>query len=238
MKLLCDREQLLAAFGAVGGVVPARSPKPILQNLKLVAAPGQGSTLMATDLEVGIRYKVLGVKVDQPGSVILPLQRMGQILRTSTGDDELALEVDGETLVVRGHRSEFKLPAEDPEEFPGIPSFEEKKYHILPAGLFRSVIQRTEYATDMESSRYALSGVLVEIDGDKLTAVGTDGRRLARVEAPAQGVGGHKSSDSPTIIRAQSLRAIAARSVSAGSNGCQVFIPSVAPTCAVQSRPS
>ena len=29
-----------------------------------------------------------------------------------------------------------------------------------------------------------------------------------------------------------------ARSVSAGSNGCQVFIPSVAPTCAVQSRPS
>ena len=102
MKLLCDREQLLAAFGAVGGVVPARSPKPILQNLKLVAAPGQGSTLMATDLEVGIRYKVLGVKVDQPGSVILPVQRMGQILRTSTGDDELALEVDGEALVVRG----------------------------------------------------------------------------------------------------------------------------------------
>ena len=68
MKALCNREGLLAAFGMVGGVVPARSPKPILQNIKLVADPDEGSILMATDLEVGIRYRVLGVKVDQPGS--------------------------------------------------------------------------------------------------------------------------------------------------------------------------
>src|SRR4051794_32598264 len=55
MKALCNREGLLAAFGMVSGVVPARSPKPILQNLKLNADPDEGSILMATDLEVGIR---------------------------------------------------------------------------------------------------------------------------------------------------------------------------------------
>ena len=43
-----------------------------------------------TDLEVGVRYRVLGVKVDQPGSAVLPTSRMGSILRTST-DEELAL---------------------------------------------------------------------------------------------------------------------------------------------------
>ena len=64
MKAFCNRKGLLAAFGSVSGVAPARSPKPILQNLKLVADPEEGSTLMATDLEVGIRYRVLGVKVD------------------------------------------------------------------------------------------------------------------------------------------------------------------------------
>ena len=42
MKALCNREGLLAAFGMVGGVVPARSPKPILQNVKLVADPDEG----------------------------------------------------------------------------------------------------------------------------------------------------------------------------------------------------
>jgi DNA polymerase III subunit beta len=61
MKALCNRKGLLTAFGAVSGVAPARSPKPILQNLKLVTDPDDGSTLMATDLEVGIRYRVLGV---------------------------------------------------------------------------------------------------------------------------------------------------------------------------------
>ena len=57
MKALCNREGLLAAFGMVSGVVPARSPKPILQNVKLVASDDEGSTLMGTDLEVGIRYQ-------------------------------------------------------------------------------------------------------------------------------------------------------------------------------------
>src|SRR5438270_1947201 len=80
MKALCNRKGLLDALSMVAGVVPARSPKPILQNVKLVAEPDEGSILMATDLEVGIRCRVLGVKVDQPGTVILPTQRMTQIL--------------------------------------------------------------------------------------------------------------------------------------------------------------
>ena len=58
----------------------------ILLNIKLVADPDEGSIVMATDLEVGVRYRVLGVKVDQPGSAVLPTSRMGSILRTSTDE--------------------------------------------------------------------------------------------------------------------------------------------------------
>src|SRR5215218_2030753 len=75
MKALCNREGLLAAFGMVSGVVPSRSPKPILQNVKLIADPEEGSVLMATDLEVGIRHRVMGMKVDQAGAMILPTAR-------------------------------------------------------------------------------------------------------------------------------------------------------------------
>src|SRR5450432_4078156 len=117
MKALCNREGLLTAFGMVSGVVPTRSPKPILQNIKLVADPDEGSTLMATDLEVGIRHRVLGMKVDQPGAIILPTARIGSILRTSS-DPELAIEVENEKLVVRGLRAEFTLPCEDPTLYP------------------------------------------------------------------------------------------------------------------------
>jgi DNA polymerase-3 subunit beta len=67
---------------------------------------------------------------------------------------------------------------------------------------------RTEFATDMESSRYALGGVLFELEANKITAVGTDGRRLAKMEGPAESVAGHKTGDTMTIIRTPSLRAI------------------------------
>ena len=67
MRALCDRETLLTAFGMVSGVVPARSPKPILQNVKLIADIDDGSVLIGTDLEVGIRHRVLGIKVEKPG---------------------------------------------------------------------------------------------------------------------------------------------------------------------------
>ena len=185
MKALCNRKGLLAAFGMVSGVAPARSPKPILQNLKLVADPDEGSTLMATDLEVGIRYRVLGVKVDKAGSVILPTARMQQILATSS-DDELAIESDGEGLTIRGLRSQFRLPAEDPELFPEVPDFAATSYHVVGAADLRRLIRRTMFATDVESTRYALGGVLVELTGESISMIGTDGRRLAKMSAGAE----------------------------------------------------
>ena len=189
MKALCNREGLLAAFGMVSGVVPARSPKPILQNVKLVADAEDGSVLMATDLEVGIRHRVFGMKVDQPGSVILPTARMGSILRTST-DEELAVEADGDRLVVRGLRAEFTLPGEDPSLFPEVPDFAATSYHVISAADLRKLIRRTMFATDVESTRYALGGVLVELTDESITMVGTDGRRLARMVAGAEAENG------------------------------------------------
>ena len=61
----------------------------------------------------------------------------------------------------------------------------------MPARFFREVVRRTVFATDNESSRYALGGVLLELTADEITAVATDGRRLARQEGPAKSVGGH-----------------------------------------------
>ena len=65
MKITCNREKLLHAFQTVAAIAPARSPKPILQNVKLEVTK-DAATLMATDLEVGIRYEVTGIEVDAP----------------------------------------------------------------------------------------------------------------------------------------------------------------------------
>ena len=84
MRACCDREALLTAFGMVSGVISVRSPKPILQNIQLIANADNRSVLIGTDLDVGIRYHVLGIKVEKPGTVILPTAQISSILRTGT----------------------------------------------------------------------------------------------------------------------------------------------------------
>lgn len=206
MKVTCEREKLLAAFQIAAAVVPARSPKPVLQNVKLETTP-DGAVLSATDLEVGVRVQAAGITPEEQGAVLLNVSRFGQILRES-GDATLRIESDGRGTVVRGERSEFRLPAENPDEYPAVADFSATAYWEVPSRLLRELIRRTVFATDNESSRYALGGVLLEYQGGKLTAVGTDGRRLAVMEGPAQGVGGYKGPDGMTIVPTRAMQLI------------------------------
>jgi DNA polymerase-3 subunit beta len=219
MKVICDREKLLAAFQTASAVAPLRSPKPILQNVKFEVAP-ESATMLATDLEIGIRVAVPGIEIQAPGSAVLPIHRFGLILRESS-DARLHLETDGQGTVVRGDRSEFKLPAENPDEFPTVSGFAETKFHELPARLFKEVIRRTVFATDTESSRYALGGVLIELSGEKIIAVGTDGRRLAMMEGPSHAVEGHTTGDATTIVPTKAMQLIE-RSLSDGDAEVQL----------------
>ena len=91
---------------------------------------------MATDLEIGIRYDVAGIEVDAPGAAVLPVVRFGSILRESS-DATFRIESDSEGTTIRGERSQFKLPSENPQDFPAVAEFEEKSYYEVPARLFR-----------------------------------------------------------------------------------------------------
>ncbi len=203
MKISFEREKFHAAFQTAAAVAPARSPKPILQNVKLEVSKDEAQ-LMATDLEVGIRINVSGVTVETPGSAVLPIARFGPILRESV-DERLHLESDGQSSQIRGDRSQWKLPEENPDEFPNVATFKEEKFHELAARLFREMVRRTVFATDNESSRYALGGVLLEMEADKMIAVGTDGRRLAKMEGPAHSVGGHQTTGQTTIVPSRAM---------------------------------
>ena len=125
MKALCPRDSLLSAFQlASTAISTTREPvKPILRNFKAIADNGR-FTLMATDLELGIRLEVRGLKVEEPGEAILPAARLLAILREAQ-DEELSIEADASSCVVRGQSLEFEMPSEDPANFPDIPSFTE-----------------------------------------------------------------------------------------------------------------
>ncbi len=221
MKVTCNREKLLHAFQTVAAVAPARSPKPILQNVKLEITP-ERTVLMATDLEIGIRYEVAGIDVETPGVAVLSVARFGSILREST-DESIRLEVDERGVAVRGERSQFQLPAEDPHEFPDVAEFAESTFVEIPARLLREIIRRTIFATDNESSRYALGGVLLELENDRITAVGTDGRRLAKMEGPIAASEGYTPQEGMTIVPSRAMQ-LFERSISDADSEIQVVV--------------
>lgn len=206
MKITCNRESLLHAFQTAATIAPSRSPKPILQNVK-IEAKKDATILMATDMELGIRIVAPDVKVQTEGAAILPVARFGALLRENS-DENLSITADEKGITVKGERSEFKLPAQNPDEFPNVEEFKDDAYFEVNALALKELIKRTLFATDTESSRYALGGILLEFDSKAVTGVGTDGRRLAKMETPVTSAGGYKGSDSMTIVPSKSMQLI------------------------------
>jgi DNA polymerase-3 subunit beta len=204
MKVTCHREGLLSGVQLASVAVPARGPKPILQNLKAIAEDDR-CTLLATDLELGIRLEVRGVRVEEPGEAILPGGRMLAILREST-DEELSIEADAQACTVRSQYNEFEMGSEDPADFPEVPAFSEEKYHELPAGMLREMIRRTIFAAATENPRYAVTGVLWELEGETARLVATDGRRLAVVEGKAAPHGGHDTKGQTHVVPTKAMQ--------------------------------
>lgn len=205
MKIVCQRESLTNGFALAASIAPSRSPKEILQNVKVTASGGK-LTFAATDMEVGIRLEVEeGIEIEVEGSALLPVGRTMSILRESN-DEALTIETDDSGTRISGSRSKFRLPGSNPDEFPTVEGFEEDKYHVISTRLFREMVKRTVFATDPESSRFALGGVLLEMEESRVTAVGTDGRRLARMEGTGETNGGHQTTGTTTIVPTRAIQ--------------------------------
>ncbi len=184
MKVICNRGALLEALTVASNVVQARTPKPVLQCVKLTAADDR-LTLSATDMEVSIRYTDTQVQVEQPGETLVPADKFRDIVRESV-DDTLAIEVSTEKDAVggtfaniRGQDSHFKIFTQKSSEFPPVPDFEGEADFELPGGHVKALIGQTLFAAAKEVGRYNFNGVLAAASGKKIALVSTDGRRLA-----------------------------------------------------------
>jgi DNA polymerase-3 subunit beta len=205
VKLLAQRDALLAAFQLAQAAIPSRPVKPILSNFKAVAAD-DAFTLMSTDMELGCRISVAGMQVQESGDAILPASRLLSILRESR-EQTLAITATPSGVSVTGQSMEFELPGEDPALFPDIPTFAEDRYHVVASDVLRQMIRRTAFAAATgETARFAMTGVLFELDDDVVRLVATDGRRLAKCEGKGKAVGGHETSKaSPPLVPVKAL---------------------------------
>ncbi len=178
MKVNFSREALTEALGLLTFVVPGRTPKPILQCVR-ITADEKNVRICATDLEVGINCQVSGVQIEEAGETVVPADRLAAVVRESA-DEVLSVEAEGGVCKITGADSHFTIYGQEAEQYPTVPGFDGAADVEINLGVLQGGIEQCLFATAKESTRYALNGVLWEMKGKKLLLVATDGRRLAR----------------------------------------------------------
>lgn len=173
-RAVLSASALAKALAIVGPAVPSRSPRPVLHNVLLA-----GGTLSATDLELRITTPLPAYDGPQ---LLLPYQRLSAIVNTLHPTAEVSLKADKTACIVRGGSSEWRLPMEDASEFPAATEAATTAIVHLPGDQFATLMGSVKFATDNDSSRFALGAVRIEWTGGKLSLVGTDGRRMCVAE--------------------------------------------------------
>lgn len=203
MKVICDRSALLDAINSISGVVASRTPRQQLTCVRLTASKDADAgtlILAATDAEIALRRQVDRVDVQEAGEVLIPADKLRQIVSAQDTDATLTLESDSDACHIRGQDAHFMIMGYPPSEFPAIPSFQSvardaAAVFAQQAGQLSALIARTIFATARENSRYAINGVLLTRDGKTMRLVATDGRRLALSTASLAG----SAKDAPAV---------------------------------------
>lgn len=180
MKLTTEREVLLAPLQKVIGAVERRQTMPILANVLLVVEENR-LAITATDLEVELRASV-EVAAEEAGEITVPGRKLLDICKALPDGARVSLSRSGEKVTVRSGRSRFTLSCLGADEFPVVDAVDASQVLRIPCADLVRLIDKTHFSMAQQDVRYFLNGLLIELRGDRLRAVATDGHRLSLSE--------------------------------------------------------
>lgn len=176
MKLTVTQENLNRALQVVGRVASGKTPLPILNNI-LFRTDNNRLLLAATNLELAITQHV-GSKIEREGSVTVPARLMSEFV-ANLPKGNVELEVDGTKMNIVCGAYKSTINGMAPDEFPELPTIEEKQAVTLPLPDLKRAIQQTVVVASTDDTRPILTGVFCHSFEGNLYFAGTDGYRLA-----------------------------------------------------------
>ncbi len=184
MKFVVSRAQLASLIRKIQNIVPQTPPLPILSHV-LVEAKGGELIFTATDLTVSTRCTAKAL-VSEEGALSIPSKRFFQLVRElEEGDLEVASEAE-ELAEIRSGSSRFRLHGLNRQDYPALPDLGQATAVEIKSSVLKEALFRTAFAVAKEDNRYVLTGLLMRIEKSKAIFVGTDGKRLAKVEIAIQ----------------------------------------------------
>ena len=161
-------------------VVPLRTTLPVLSCVFLKISK-QTLTIKTTDLEQAIISSTT-VKDEKEGVICAPMNKLCEIV-SALPNEEIRITTNEDFLLeINSNQGVYKITGRDPEEFPESLPPKTKETIEIAGKDFADIIEKTIFATSRDDLKPALSGVYININKDKITAVATDGHRLVKYE--------------------------------------------------------
>jgi DNA polymerase-3 subunit beta len=123
MKFSCEKAILQAAVNTAARAVSAKSSIPALEGILVEA--GNILRLTGYNLETGIRTES-EAEISETGSVVLNARLFSELVRRLP-DDMVIFRTEGDNVHIKCGMSEFNLAGTSAEEFPELPSVDDKK---------------------------------------------------------------------------------------------------------------
>ncbi len=178
MKVSVLQENLAKGLSLVTRAVSPRSTLPVLANV-LVATDEGRLRLSATNLELGITCWI-GAKIEEEGSTTVPARTFSDLIGTLPSDRvNMSLNVRTQTLNVRCGASNTDIKCIDAQEFPPLPVPDLANGLQINVADLKEMIQQVVFAASTDEARPILTGVLINVQGNKIVLQAADGFRLS-----------------------------------------------------------
>ena len=205
MKFTFDRDAMIKEISIAQEVITNKSPVSILSNI-LVIAEYNALTIKATDSAVKFTTTI-PVDILEEGRTTIFCDKFMSILSSlPSGDIEFIQEDITVTIKPTTKKVKFQLKSQTSDKFPEMGSSENVPFFELPSKDFKEMIKQTIFAVSDDRNRYFMTGVYFVKNGDTLTMVATDGRRLSCVNKSGFNVPDFQPAIIPTKILGSILK--------------------------------
>ncbi|MDC0215319.1 DNA polymerase III subunit beta [Candidatus Marinimicrobia bacterium] len=178
MKYSTSKNELQSALQKLSKAVPNRSTLPILSCV-LIEVSDSGVLLRSTDLEITITTS-LESSIEKQGIAAIPLQPLLDIAGELPDDTRIEMEANDKNIKINTDFGTYDLMGKDPEEYPAAPDINNDIETGIDSPLLNKIISTVSFAVSKDDLKPALTGVFFKVDSDLITAVATDGHRLAQ----------------------------------------------------------
>ena len=179
-----DRDGLLKPLQCVTGVVERRHTLPILSNV-LIEKTTDRLSFVATDLEIQISSQIPCGGAPADFSITVSAKKLLDICKALPENSKVRIEGDDSRIQIKAGKSRFNLQTLPAQDFPKIAASVDTQTTIrLTQKNLKHCLNQVQYAMAQQDIRYYLNGLLISVSGEVLTAVATDGHRLALATTP------------------------------------------------------